>query len=279
MVKKVSPYLLPAWYKSTPMKITTLEGLIPFGVMPVQDFQELVKEQHSAPCQLKILQVKEKKWWKKDPWYYTINEYNFRDTWNFKDTRKRIGFFGCSFTAGEGIESSKLHVNIVAQHHNLNAFNFGSGGTGIDRIARSFSAVNGLINLDYAVITLPAMYRQMHIDKHGNMINLLPNNTHIGYERLSKIMSTLHDEYYITRAASNINWIYDIARYKGIKILFSSWDPSTNQLCKILLPDNTIELFPNIDDKCARDRLHPGPKSQAAHAEQIIKALDGRAWI
>jgi phospholipase/lecithinase/hemolysin len=62
-------------------------------------------------------------------------------------------------------------------------------------------------------------------------------------------------------------------------VLFSSWDHTTNATCKILLPDNTLNPFPNIDDKCARDKMHPGPKSQQAHAEQIIKAINDRAWI
>ena len=267
------------WSKYTPVKVKTLEDLIPFGILPTKEYEQIVKEQRTAPYQLKILQPRENKWWKKDPWYYTINEYNFRDHWNFDDARKRIGFFGCSFTAGEGIESSKLHVNIVSQHYNLNVFNFGSGGSSIDRVARTFSAVNGLINLDYAVITLPAWHRQLHIGNRGDMINLLPSHPHVGYKKLNKIMSSLHEEYYATRAASNINWIYDIAKYKNIKILFSSWDPDTNLFCKMLLPDNTIELFPNIDDGGARDKMHPGPKSQAAHAEQIIKALDDKTWI
>ena len=56
-------------------------------------------------------------------------------------------------------------------------------------------------------------------------------------------------------------------------------DHPLNELCQLIYPDSTIDPFPNIDDKCARDKMHPGPKSQAAHAEQIIKAFHDRAWV
>ena len=270
--------VLKHYAKFAPSKVTCLEDLRPFGALRPELFEEQ-SSRSSGPYQVKIIQDKEEKYWKKDPWHYTINQFNFRDLWNFDDTRKRIGFFGCSFTAGEGIESANLHTNIVANHFNLNPFNFGSGGAGIERVARTFSAVNSLIDLDYAVVTLPAWYRQLHTGELGDMINLIPSYPHLGFERLCKILTSLNEDYYATRALSNINWIYDVANHKGIKILFSSWDHTTNAFCKELMPDNTINPFPNIDDKCARDKMHPGIKSQRAHAEQIIKGFNDRAWI
>ena len=270
---------LSNWSRLSPARVKTLEDLRSFGALRPELFEEVMHEQSTAPYQIKMIQSGEGKFWKKDPWYYTINEYNFRDLWDFEDKRKRIGFFGCSFTAGEGIESSNLHVNIVATHFDLNVFNFGSGGASIERVARTFSAVNSLIDLDYAVVTLPAWHRQLHIGELGDMINLIPAYPHLGFEKLCKTMTSLEEDYYATRAASNINWIYDVAKHKGVKILFSSWDHTTNAFCKQIVQENTINPFPNIDDKQARDRMHPGVKSQQAHADQIIKGIDDRAWI
>ena len=96
---------------------------------------------------------------------------------------------------------------------------------------------------------------------------------------MSNLLTSLDEDYYIVRAATSINWIYDIAKYKGIKLILSSWDQPQNEFCQEAFPNNTIDPFPNIDDKCARDKMHPGPKSQAAHAEQIIKAFHDRAWV
>jgi len=277
-MSNISHQILKQYAKSAPCKVTCLEDLRPFGALQFDLFEKRLSTS-SGPYRVKIMQGGEEKTWDKDPWYYTINEYNFRDIWNFDNTRKRIGFFGCSFTAGEGIESLNLHTNIVAKRLDLNPLNFGSGGAGIERVARTFSAVNSLIDLDYAMITLPAWHRQLHTGELGDMINLIPAYPHSGYKKLCKVLTSMDDDFYITRALSNINWIYDIAKYKGIKILFSSWDHPTNAFCKEMLPDNTIKPFPNIDDKCARDKMHPGIKSQRAHAEQIIKGFNDRAWI
>jgi hypothetical protein len=46
-----------------------------------------------------------------------------------------------------------------------------------------------------------------------------------------------------------------------------------------MYPDITINPFPNIDDKQARDKLHPGPLSHKAHAEQIIKKINDKTWF
>jgi hypothetical protein len=270
--------ILKRYARYVPARLKTLEDLIPFGALQPQKFVELLNEK-PGPYEIPFIQDSEKKYWKNDSWSYHINCFNFRDEWNFDDNRKKIGFFGCSFTVGEGIKSEDTFVNKVGDKLNLNSFNFGSGGAGIERVARTFSAVSSLINLDYAVVTLPAWHRQLHTGELGDMINLIPSYPHSGFERICKTLTQLDEDYYASRAASNINWIYDIAKYKGIKILFSSWDHTTNAFCKEILPDSTLNHFPNIDDKCARDKMHPGNKSQQAHADQIIKAFNDRAWI
>jgi hypothetical protein len=111
------------------------------------------------------------------------------------------------------------------------------------------------------------------------MINIIPGYPHSGYEKICKMLTDIEEEFYVVRATSSINWIHDVAINKGIKILFSSWDHPLNYFCKRILPENTLEPFPNIDDKKARDNMHPGVKSQRAHADQIIKAINDRAWI
>lgn len=214
-------------------------------------------------------------------WNYSINRYYFRENWNFSDLRKRIGFFGCSFTFGEGIDYKDTFVSLSSSELNLNPFNFGIGGSSIERVARTFAAVTQVIDLDIAVVTLPAWYRQLHIDvnDNGKIINIIPGYPHDGFKKLDKIFEIVSDDYYINRAVTSINWIYDNAKANNIKILFSSWDHPCNELCHLMYPNNTIKPFPNVDDKCARDKMHPGPKSQKAHADQIIKAINDRAWV
>lgn len=270
--------ILKRYARHVPSRVNTLEDLRSFGALQPQSFDKLLDENLEI-YEVPFIQASEKKFWKKNPWCYYINKFNFRDEWNFEDPRKKIGFFGCSFTVGEGIQSKDTFVKKVGNYLNLNAFNFGSGGAGIERVARTFSAVNNLIDLDYAIVTLPAWHRQLHTGELGDMINLIPSYPHSGFESLCRTLTHLTEDYYATRAASNINWIYDVAQHKNIKILFSSWDHTVTSFCKEFLPDCTIQPFPNIDDKQARDKMHPGVKSQQAHADQIIKAFNDRAWI
>jgi hypothetical protein len=267
--------------KAIPLSVKTLKDLRPYGYLKSDFFKQSSLEQESDFIELKYVQDRERLKYKEDPWKYYINFYNFRDEWDFTSTKKRIGFFGCSFTFGEGIKSEDTFAKIVGRETDLNCFNFGVGGSSIERIARTFSAVTRVINLDIAVITLPAWHRQMHVGKSGDIINLMPGYSHlnVGYEKLSEALTTLDENFYLVRATTSINWIYDISCYKNIKVLFTSWDHPLNNFCKLLLPDNTLKPFPNIDDKCARDNLHPGVKSQRAHASQIIEAIHDRTWI
>lgn len=216
---------------------------------------------------------------KPSDWKYKINEYNFRNDWNFDDTRKKIGFFGCSFTFGEGISDDDLFVNIVSNHFSLNSFNLGVGGAGLERVARTWASANKVIKFDYAILTLPAWSRQMHLTSQGEIINIIPQWPHKDYEKIYGVFNSLDEDFYVNHAITYVNWIVDVAEKNNIKILLSSWDYPLNELCEQMYPELTIEPFRNLDDKCARDKMHPGPKSQRAYAETIIRAINDRAWF
>ena len=264
--------------KHAPM---TSKDIAYYGVIKYEAFLQKF-EKFSADGEHFIketMQDSEKLNFVKHPWTYYFNKYNFRDSFNINSTKKKIGFFGCSFTFGEGIKQDETFVYQVANEFNLEYFNFGAPGSSVERVARTFSMATDLVNLDYAVITFPSHFRQFYQNNNSEIINLIPGWPHSGYKDLVETLYTLDEEFFAIKAISHINWIHDIAKLNNIKILYSSWDHPLNELCKFLSPDNTIDPFPNIDDKCARDNMHPGPKSQAAHAEQIIKAFHDRAWV
>lgn len=212
-------------------------------------------------------------------WEYLINRYNFREQWNFETTNPKIGFFGCSFTFGEGIEYQDTFVNIVSKELNLNPFNFGIGGSSIHRIAKTFTAVTKVIDLDYAVFTFPAHHRQLYINDEGKLINLIPYWPHRSFKEISEKLTEIDEDFYILQATSYINWINDIAENKKVKIILSSWHYPLNLICKDMYPELTIDRFPFMDMNCARDKVHPGVLSHKAHAKQIIKAFYDRTWI
>jgi hypothetical protein len=215
----------------------------------------------------------------KDPWTYYFNKYNFRDEFNINSKKQKVGFFGCSFTFGEGIKSEDTFVHKAAKNLDLEYFNFGAPGSSVERVARTFSMATKLVDLDYAIITFPSHYRQFYQAADASIINIIPGWPHAGYKKTVDTIYSLEDEFFIVKTISYINWIHDVAKFNGIKILYSSWDHPLNELCQTIAPSDTINAFPNIDDKCARDKMHPGTKSQAAHAEQIIKAFNDRAWV
>lgn len=268
---------LKAFLPATPATVRTLNDLKHYGLAN----NRIINKIEDLPILISAINSFEEETVLDSDWKYEINQYCYRNIWNFDDTRKRIGFFGCSFTFGEGIEYKDTFVNLSSNALNLNPFNFGIGGSSIERVARTFAAVTQMIDIDVAVVTLPSWYRQFHVDVKdgGKIINLIPGYPHDGFKKLNDIFEIVEDDYYINRAITSINWIFDNAKSNNIKVLFSSWDHPCNELCKLMYPENTINPFPNIDDKCARDKMHPGPKSQRAHAEQIIKAINDRAWI
>lgn len=266
------------YVKSMPSLVRNIKDLIPYGFLNTSSYEKRFNNNQEFVT-IDTVQDTEIENFKKDPWQYTIGKNNFRGVWDLNNTKKSVGFFGCSFTFGEGIKEEDMFVDIVSNRLNLNPFNFGISGGGVELVARMFSAATSVIDFDYVVITLPGWHRQLHIATDGTMINLIPHWAPRGYEKLTDLLTNAGEEYYLIRAATSINWMYDVARYKGIKLIFSSWDHPQNKLCQLAFPENTIDPFPNIDDKCARDNMHPGPKSQAAHAEQIIKAFNDRAWV
>lgn len=269
---------LKSYSKHMPSLVKTVEDLKPFGFLNETGYEKRFADNQEF-IEIETVQDAEVKNFEQDPWVYTIGKNNFRGIWDFDDSRSRIGFFGCSFTFGEGIKAEDTFVNTVSNELNLNPFNFGIAGCGVERVARLFSSATSVIDFDYAVVTLPGWHRQLHLETDGSMVNLIPHWAPKGYQKLTDLLTEVDEEYYVIRAATSINWIYDIAKYKGIKLIFSSWDHPQNDFCKLAFPENTINPFPNVDDKCARDGMHPGPKSQQAHAEQIVKEFHDRAWV
>lgn len=283
MLNKVKNYIrgltledYKKYVRTSSSSVDKLDDLSRFGIRPNGWSTEIHTRGYRSVL---TMNAQEDKIVKPGDWEYIINRYNFRELWDFDSNKSKIGFFGCSFTFGEGIEYKDTYVNIVSTECNLNPFNFGVGGSSLQRVARTFSAVTKVIDLDYAVFTLPHWHRQMYIDNQGGIINLIPHWPHENFEELSNQLTELDEEYYVVQAVSYVNWIHDLAEHKKIKIILCSWDTPLNDLCKVMYPESTIGTFPNVDDKCARDKIHPGPISQREHAKQIIKAINDRAWV
>ena len=212
----------------------------------------------------------------KDPWQYTINQYGFRDVWRNKAKRPNIGFYGCSNTFGEGVESSKHWTTILSKHYNMCKYNFGIGGASALRIARTFVATQQVLNLNYAVILLPALHRvdYAEISEDGaTEMQMLPwknpNFSKSQEKKWTDIYATYDNSMFIMNLIYAVSMITESAKAHNVKIVFSSWCGETlYTLGKINAPN----LYPNLALKTrdhARDGEHPGPESSKLFAEKL----------
>jgi hypothetical protein len=212
----------------------------------------------------------------KDPWQYTINQYGFRDVWRNKAKRPNIGFYGCSNTFGEGVESSKHWTTLLSKHYNMCKYNFGVGGASALRIARTFVATQQVLNLNYAVILLPALHRvdYAEISENGaTEMQMLPwknpNFSKSQEKKWTDIYATYDNSMFIMNLIYAVSMITESAKAHNVKIVFSSWCGETlYTLGKINAPN----LYPNLALKTrdhARDGEHPGPESSKLFAEKL----------
>jgi hypothetical protein len=212
----------------------------------------------------------------KDPWQYTINQYGFRDVWRNKAKRPNIGFYGCSNTFGEGVESSKHWTTLLSKHYNMCKYNFGIGGASALRIARTFVATQQVLNLNYAVILLPALHRvdYAEISENGaTEMQMLPwknpNFSKSQEKKWTDIYATYDNSMFIMNLIYAVSMITESAKAHNVKIVFSSWCGETlYTLGKINAPN----LYPNLALKTrdhARDGEHPGLESSKLFAEKL----------
>ena len=212
----------------------------------------------------------------KDPWQYTINQYGFRDVWRNKAKRPNIGFYGCSNTFGEGVESSKHWTTLISKHYNMCKYNFGIGGASALRVARTFVATQQVLNLNYAVILLPSLHRVDCAEIRENRATEMqilpwknPQFTITQEKKWKDIYATYDNSMFIMNLIYAVSIITESAKANKVRIVFASWDPETlYTLGKINAPN----LYPNHGLKTqdlARDGGHPGPESSKLFAEEL----------
>jgi hypothetical protein len=219
-----------------------------------------------------------------EDWQYFINPYNFRGKWNLDTDKKiKIACFGDSFTFGDGIKQEDTYIERIREMiPAAELYNVGRGGASFERVVRTFAAFVKCVDIDIAVFTFPHIHREFFIDDSALAVDLIPNphqkNAHWNY---MLPFFELHENYQKTKLSFGVNYIFDISDILGIKVLFTSWDTPTYGLLKICAPEHTAnKIFPNnLDNKMARDKQHPGPKSQLRHAKHIRKEIYDRAWI
>ena len=264
----------------SPYNVKSLAELVEFGNFR-GDYGVDIKNKHGVPqdslnWKYTYIRNEEAPNFDKDPWQYTINQYGFRDVWRNKAKRPNIGFYGCSNTFGEGVESSKHWTTLLSKHYNMCKYNFGIGGASALRVARTFVATQQVLNLNYAVILLPSLHRvdYAEISENGaTEMQMLPwknpNFSKSQEKKWTDIYATYDNSMFIMNLIYAVSMITESAKAHNVKIVFSSWCGETlYTLGKINAPN----LYPNLALKTrdhARDGEHPGPESSKLFAEEL----------
>ncbi len=280
----------------SPYNIKTLNDLN--KISPYPDHMQYIKDLKSKTgyptdqnidWKLSIIHETERKNWQGDPWSYQINKYGFRDVWQTKAKRKNMGFFGCSMTFGEGVDTPNLWTTILAKKLKMNKFNFGMGGTSVSRIARTFVCVQQVLNLDYAVVLFPHSYRTEYAIKESrkaptlHIANLVPNRADPQLIDMHKgIFSVMNDNIAGLEVLRAATMIHESAKAHGTKVIFSSWDHFTWTVLHQMNIPNLCEYVYKMqyqDHDYARDDGHPGPKANATWADTLYDWVQENSFI
>jgi hypothetical protein len=227
---------------------------------------------------------------------YKVNKLGLRGSGDFKSKKKKVAFFGCSFTFGWGVNEEDGFPHIIGTElfpdHEI--INVGMPGTSIDTCVRYFKMVTDVVDIDYAIILLPAPFRtelpceNMHI-KYANIVT---NENHAPKELKEKFPAwvELNDSLYLKyRFLKNVSFIDQIATNKNVNVFFSTYDDDGKEYLNEVLPENKILPFfdqyelkssfelpdydPELKHFFARDGHHPGVYSNKVFSDKVIKKI------
>ena len=210
---------------------------------------------------------------------YLINEIGCRGNLELK---KSIGFFGCSFTFGEGVPEENIFPYLVAKNLGMPFNNLGCNGFTIPQIAHLFHASLQILNFDIAVITLPSPYRFHYVTSKGQYWPVYPNKDRDDEEHekiRKKVYPHLSSNYLLHQAKDYIIYMQTCADLYNKKIVWGTWCKDTYLLLENL-QCNPIkfefeyqESLKLQGNNIARDNMHPGIEQHSNYSEDIIHRI------
>jgi len=211
-----------------------------------------------------------------DPWQYEVNKHCFRGrNWKF---RKVPAFFGCSFTFGIGVKTP--FPQIIENMYGGNAVlpNLGiPGGASLD-IIKSFVTMAQLHPMSHAFISLPQIDRMFTpevLEDKWIFSDVIPNaldKTHWKASKQRKQVEVWVGDLARAYTVDYIDWAELVAKQRGIKLYWSSWDVETDKFIK---PYITNHFKWPLGDRKGRDGMHPGPVVHETVAQTIWDIING----
>jgi hypothetical protein len=198
-------------------------------------------------------------YWNARPITYDLNKYNLRcGEFPPEGNRESITFLGCSHTEGVGQNKECTWPYLVTQHFNLEEFNLGIGGSGIDTAFRLYSQHQPILKSKYTVMLTPSYtrYEEVHDDyfQYRGIWNL-PKMPIIKHHILKTLLT---DKATYMNNLRNITAIHQVAAETDSKLFI--FDVSVYH-----------ELLMRTDK--ARDAAHGGDKCHKVFADSVIKTI------
>lgn len=210
---------------------------------------------------------------------YYINDLGFRDVYPSQNNPNVMGFFGCSLTFGEGLDTPDNFPHKISQHYGTECLNMGISGSTAKRVALTFAAAAKIWRMRLAVVVLPAWTRALHIDERGCFKNL-----HLNFKSDDRLreqyLKIINDRHLLYETRDAIEQIQTNAWLRQIPLVITSWETLTHDLIRELT-NSTAPIYqlwnlnaPHDPDEYARDNSHPGPKLVNRFKDQLIHHID-----
>jgi hypothetical protein len=209
---------------------------------------------------------------------YHINDLGFRGGYPDPSNADILGFFGCSMTFGEGLDTPDNFPHVVSEHLGLDCLNLGLPGASARRVALTFAAALRIWPMRLAVVTLPSWTRTLYMDEQGYLKNL-----HLNYASKDKLredyLRFVNDQHLLYESREAVESIMVNAHLHGVTVIMTSWESITYEMIRAITHTDPplYQLWDsgssrNPDDY-ARDNAHPGPRLTRRYALQLIRHI------
>lgn len=205
--------------------------------------------------------------YKKTDITYKFNSSGFRCDEFDAPAEKRVVFLGCSMTEGTGVRQEETWAYVLLEKIRKDTgfiipyWNLALGGCGLDAITRAFYHYHKILRPDIVIAFFPGYRRELYnrykdndslVTYNTNDINLLENPVMVDYRTIS--YETTKNQAFLDIM---IKSIYSV-------MLWTHWG-ETGYDDSFQIKDDSRLFY----DRKGRDKMHPGPKSHAAFANEI----------
>jgi hypothetical protein len=237
-------------------------------------------------------------------WYYYDNEIEYKfNSWGYRSKefdllgRDYLLTFGCSYTEGVGLHYEDMWSTKLAKVLDLDIFNLGSGGTGLD-----FQMYNTILFFNYVLKLnkLPKLVVYQWPEKHRTVYAFKSkDNNEIEFQSFS---GALPEEWYPQNSLEYGRWYFHsylenqgelikntnfcpmtvdaIWKSAGVKVLHWTYSNDFEMMNKDSFISNNVDLINVMDDSRtkARDCSHNGVESQDIVIKYLIEKLNSNGF-